>query len=943
VSVPRMTEGLLEREAELAELADVLERARRAAVGQVLVIEGPGGIGKTRLLQAARERARGDGVRVLFARGSEHERAFPYGVVRQLFEPALFGASDDQRAAWLSGAASLTRPMLTGAATDGEVEDAAYARLHGLYWLCANLTLEGPLLVCVDDAQWSDEPSLAFIAFLARRIEALPLAIALGSRPRAERDSPVLRALVTDPAARLLRPAPLSGAAVSAWVRATVSANAQDAFCHACHNATQGNPFLVGELLHEATAKHMSGTAAEARIVRRLGSDGVSTVVLQRIARLTGGAAAMTRAVALLGEGARVSVATALAELGPAAAEDAIEALCRADVLTRTGDRLGCVHPIVHAAITNDLPARARSEGHARAAQLLAECGAAPEEIGSQLLEVPAGGDPWAVAMLSEAARRAASLGDPEAAAAYLRRALDEPPAPELRASLLIDLARAEAQSGRPEAPDHYRAAMDEATDPAERGRAALWLARTLKFRGRAAEAIGVLREALEHLSDADAELSDELEIELIGCAYIGLEGRLMLGDVIAGLSEPAGPARTPLERTHVAGLAFEEVVRCGSPERVAALARRALEDWDMPTDVSVGGHAYVTATATLWFAERYDEALALFTRAIDDARRRGSGPGFAAGASLRSLLHFRVGNLSDAEADATAALALRHDVQGAQGYLACALNALVFTTLDRGTAGPDQLALCDEFFAMQPSADLPYAQAQEARGWLRASLGDPERGLAELLACGERELRWVDNPTIVAWRTTASHIAHRMGDDERALALAAEEVAVARRWGTPRVLGTALRALALAEGTDRRLALLAEAVAVLARSRAVLELARTRRPRAGARARRPQGGGGRGAARRPSARVRARRRASRRARARRARRARPPAAAVARRARHADAERAARRRDGGRRHEQPRDRPGAVRDREDRRDAPRTRLHQAWGALAPAAAGATR
>ena len=95
---------------------------------------------------------------------------------------------------------------------DGE---SSYARLHGLYWLCANLAAEQPLVVCIDDAQWADEPSLNFVGFLLRRLEDLPVALLLGTRPRAEQESDVLRAIVTDPATRMLRPTALSGDAVA--------------------------------------------------------------------------------------------------------------------------------------------------------------------------------------------------------------------------------------------------------------------------------------------------------------------------------------------------------------------------------------------------------------------------------------------------------------------------------------------------------------------------------------------------------------------------------------------------------------------------------------------------------------------------------------------------------------------------------------------------------
>ena len=69
--------------------------------------------------------------------------------------------------------------MFEAAGDDGE---SSYARMHGLYWLCANLAAEQPLLICIDDAQWADEPSVDFVGFLLRRVEDLPIALLIGTR-----------------------------------------------------------------------------------------------------------------------------------------------------------------------------------------------------------------------------------------------------------------------------------------------------------------------------------------------------------------------------------------------------------------------------------------------------------------------------------------------------------------------------------------------------------------------------------------------------------------------------------------------------------------------------------------------------------------------------------------------------------------------------------------
>ena len=373
---------------------------------------------------------------------------------------------------------------------------------------------------------------------------------------------------------------------------------------------------------------------------------------------------------------------------------------------------------------------------------------------------------------------------------------------------------------------EHFRAAMALAATADERGQIAVGLARALKFRGDSPSALDVLRHALAELEPGP--LAEELELELVSSAYISLAARPLLAAEIAAIQAPAA-ATTRLDRLHLMASAFETVIAAGPCERSAELARKALGP-DQPTDVSAGGHVFVTAATALMFSERYDEAERAYDRAISDARRRGSSVGFVAPASLRALLHYRRGGLSEAEADATAALDLRNDVQGSQGYLACALNALVFARLERGDGDPELLALADDFFATQPTEDLPYSQAMHARGWLRARLGDAEGGLEELLACGAREQLWgVGTPQIIAWRSNAAEVCLTLGRLEQGRELADTELQLARQIGAPRAIGVALRVAALAESGERRIDLLTEAVQTLERSEGALELARAR------------------------------------------------------------------------------------------------------------------
>src|SRR5262249_14141017 len=106
VAAPSDPHALLEREADLEEAAALVAAAKDGA-GNGLLIEGPAGIGKSALIAAIRERAAGEGFRVLSARGAELEREFSFGVARQLFESAVARASEEERQALLAGAAGL--------------------------------------------------------------------------------------------------------------------------------------------------------------------------------------------------------------------------------------------------------------------------------------------------------------------------------------------------------------------------------------------------------------------------------------------------------------------------------------------------------------------------------------------------------------------------------------------------------------------------------------------------------------------------------------------------------------------------------------------------------------------------------------------------------------------------------------------------------------------
>ena len=117
-------------------------------------------------------------------RATELERSYPYGIVRQTADSVQLDKSDEDRAALFTGAAKLALPILEpGGEETADNPELMYQRLHGLYWVIANLARQQPLLICVDDAQWADEASMAAERFLSLRIADLPMVLLLAARP----------------------------------------------------------------------------------------------------------------------------------------------------------------------------------------------------------------------------------------------------------------------------------------------------------------------------------------------------------------------------------------------------------------------------------------------------------------------------------------------------------------------------------------------------------------------------------------------------------------------------------------------------------------------------------------------------------------------------------------------------------------------------------------
>src|SRR5690349_9783281 len=247
------------RDREIAALDELLAAAC-AGSGGAVVLEGEAGIGKTALVRQARSIAANRGMRVLHARGSELEDELAFGVTRELYGPV-------DRELSFTGAAALAEPVLRVTSAGGTTGDL-FTVLHGLYWLTADLAAISPVLIAVDDAHWCDEPTLRHLAYLARRLDGLPAAVLLATRPAVDpvRDR-LLDTVAAEPSTAVHRLTPLPEAVVHEVVTSVLGETAEPTFSAACHVETGGNPFLLTELLSEAAN---AGITPGARDIDRL-------------------------------------------------------------------------------------------------------------------------------------------------------------------------------------------------------------------------------------------------------------------------------------------------------------------------------------------------------------------------------------------------------------------------------------------------------------------------------------------------------------------------------------------------------------------------------------------------------------------------------------------------------------------------------------------------
>jgi len=324
-----------------------------SGVPQVVAVEATAGMGKSALLTEFCDGL--DGGHRLLGSGDEVEATLRFGLLEQLLQT---------RPAWAD-------PFNAGAALLQQV-----GRLPG----------DGPVVIVVDDAHWSDLWSLQALNFMVRRLRSDPVLLVLAYRPEQAFRLPVGLVQRADAADSRVPLGGLTGDEIQELASALGAGPLTDRAAARLHGHTGGNPLHLRALLRELRLADLEALDRPLPAPRSF-----ALLVINDLAGASTSARRVASAAAVLGDQASVSDILALAEIDRANAPDAFEELTRVGILRfPAGEtQVRFVHPLVRAAIYDDLGPGMRCQLHERAAHLMSGLPALRHRVSAAIVPEP--------------------------------------------------------------------------------------------------------------------------------------------------------------------------------------------------------------------------------------------------------------------------------------------------------------------------------------------------------------------------------------------------------------------------------------------------------------------------------------------------------------------------------------------------------------------------
>ena len=693
-----MDTALIGRDAELARLRGLVDPP--PAEGRVLLLLGDAGMGKTVLLADAAEQARRAGLRVLSVTGIESEQDLAFAGLHQLLRPILGRLEElpDRQAKALLGALALS--------PDPVPPDALLTGIAVLT-LLSDLSEDGPLLVLANDVQWLDRGSLGTLAFVARRLEAEPVALLLAARGTAppaglERDLPelALEPLTTRDAAHLLdaQPQPPRGRA-----RAQVLAQAA------------GNPMALIELSRVIAADPAAGRRWAAEPLPP--TDRLAAIVAAEFDALPAEArdALLLAAVADTADLTAVGLSGLTASaLAPAEAAG----LVRVDT---SGPRFN--HPLVRSAIYHTVPFAERAEAHRRIAEALRD---QPDRYAWHLAAAALGPDERVAALLEETAAQAQRRGGTAAATRALERAAELSPREDDKARRLLAAAVLAVPTGQADwVQDLAARVLSVTADPKLRNRARLYAGWALVWSNRHADALATL---VSVAADASASMP------VVAWGALGLA------------STVAYQTGTQVARQAVRhGLELLDSPAAGEPadhvDELRIWARASMEPFRNRAETVPWLHRIAAGTVTdlttlgaaAWVLDETELAIRLLREVLSGLHAAGVRGRSGGALSALEWACIDSGRWDEAlvaarEADDTAAAYLMETVAASANLAAATVFAM------RGDQGQVEPHLASALAAVNPAEYRAYAaRARHAAGLAALADGDYVTAYAQL------------------------------------------------------------------------------------------------------------------------------------------------------------------------------------------------------------------
>jgi DNA-binding CsgD family transcriptional regulator len=568
--------ALIGRDGELSVLVRLMTEVAGGQGGAVL-IEGEPGIGKSALVRAALAADPNLNCEVFWGAGDELGETLP-------LLPLLEGLRVRERST--NPRRKTILQLLRGEAAADPGTDTSAALAEQLLALITEQCAARPTILVVDDLQWADQASVALWRRLAKLTQQVPLLLIGTMRPVPQReDLLALRRAVGDEAR--LQLAGLTEAAVADLVEALAGGRPGRKLLRLANGAA-GNPLYITELvgaLARSSRVTVTGAGA-AELTGDTAPGSLSAAIADRLGFVSGPVREVLRAAALLGVDFAVADLAIVAGRSVVDLVPALDEAHTAGVLAESGNAMGFRHPLIRAALYEEIPVPVRAAWHRDAGRALAKAGAPADRVARQLLRATAGSggmaepmDEWILSWLARTAEPLVSQ------------------APQVAVELLSQ-------------------AVAGSTDSAQHDVLVVRLADALYRVGDAAEAEQVANQALAHVMDPD--LVVDLHWTLAQCRMRVGQFEESLATLDQALAAPGISAR---HRARLLVLAARTHNNLGEVEKAGQVAATALEVAEKAGDNWAIGWALNVLTTVTAMQGHLTDALPLFDRALTATR----------------------------------------------------------------------------------------------------------------------------------------------------------------------------------------------------------------------------------------------------------------------------------------------------------------------------------